>query len=475
MSHFKLAIGGLAVECCTFSPVLTEFDDIHILRGDALRAQYPFLEDATYGDVQAVPLVRGKATPGGPVTRAAYDQIMVELLDGLRAGAPWDGVYLDLHGALYVEGMTDAEGHLIAAVRAAVGPDAYIAASYDLHGNVSQRVIDQLDILTAYRTTPHVDVDKTRGRAFRLLVEALHAGARPVTHFVPLPMLLPGEVAMTSAEPAKSLYQSLPDIIRDHQLLDASYLVGYAWADEARVCAAAVAIGVDKAQVKVAAQHLAQTWWDARADFQFGMPTGTIPNCIEMARAARATPFFISDAGDNITGGGVGDVTLLLAAMLRTELQNAVCAAIVDAQAVAACFEAGIGADLSFDIGGKLDTRHGQPLSVNGCVLALHNDEVYGQQAVLQVDGVQVVLAGRRVPFTTRAQFTQLGIDLMQKAIVAVKLGYLFPELRAIAAGSVLALTPGAINPDVHTISYQHIQRPMYPLDAAMEWPRPQV
>ncbi|MEQ8675319.1 MAG: M81 family metallopeptidase [Aggregatilineales bacterium] len=464
----KIAIGGLAIECCSFSPLMTTLDDIDVRRGDALLSLYPFLKD--YVDLDIVPIVRGKATSGGPVTLEAYRAILDELLDGLRHDAPWDGVYLDLHGALFVGGQFDAEGALTAAVREVVGPKVLIATSYDLHGNLSKKVVDNIDILTAYRTAPHIDVEATRERAFYLMVTALQTATRPVTRFVSVPMLLPGEVAMTTTNPAQNLYEELPDIIQSYNLLDASYLVGYAWADEPRVCAAAVAVG-DAERAEQSVIDMAERWWKLRQQFQFEMPTGSVEACLKMAQVAgpKERPFFISDAGDNITGGGVGDIPLMLEHMLAANTQNSVYAAIADAEAVNKCGEA-LGETVSLTVGGKLDTRHGIPLHISGRVIALYGDTQYGRQVVMQVEGVRVILTERRVPFISLGQFDNLGIDLRKVNIVGIKLGYLFPELRAIAGKSVLALTPGAINPDVHAIDYHHIQRPIYPLDEAMDW-----
>ena len=474
----NIAMGGIAVECCTFSPVLTELDDFEILRGDTLPSRYPFL--AHHADTTFAPLFFAQATPGGPVAADAYSQLKSDFLRALREGGPWDGVYLDMHGAMFVEGMQDAEGDWIGAVRAAVGPDCLLAASYDLHGNVSPRVVAALDLLTAYRTAPHEDMLETRARAVDLLLTCLRAGRRPHLTFVPIPILLPGERAMTTAEPAHSLYAALPATIARHDLLDASLLVGYAWADEPRVAASAVAVAWDGAAAKTATAELAAAWWAQRAAFDFGMPTGTVEECIALAQATAArgeTPAFLSDAGDNITGGGVGDVPFVLARMLAHSLENAVFAAIADAAAVASAFEHGTGATVNLSLGGKLDTANGTPLDVTGTVLALHTagSDTAGadRQAVIRVDGIKVVVTSRRTAFTTVAQFEALGIDVTQHAIVGIKLGYLFPDLRRIAAYACLAFSPGAINPDLTQLPYRRLTRPAYPLDAEMEWQPP--
>ena len=132
----KIGISGMATESCTFSTLPTRRDDFHILRGDEFAASYPFL--AAYPDSEFSFGVVARALPGGPIERGAYDAIKSALLSHLRDAGPFDGVYLDMHGAMHVAGMEDAEGDLLSAIRHVVGEDCLLAASYDLHGNVSR-------------------------------------------------------------------------------------------------------------------------------------------------------------------------------------------------------------------------------------------------------------------------------------------------------------------------------------------------
>ncbi|MBN1580822.1 MAG: M81 family metallopeptidase [Anaerolineae bacterium] len=464
----RIAIGGLAHESCTFSPLPARLDDFHILRGEKLRASYPFLD--AWSEVIFVPLIHAQALPGGMIDPAAYETLAAEFFAALRASGPWDGLYLDMHGAMFVQGMQDVEGQFIATVRDAVGPTCLIAASYDLHGNVSQRVMDNLDILTAYRTAPHIDGLETRERACRLLVHCLRNGIRPHKVFIPVPITLPGEQVMTTAESAASLYARLPAAAGRAHILDASILVGYTWADEPRVGASVIGLGTKPTAVQYVVQELAQALWQARHDLRFGMVTGTTDDCIALALAAAKPGVFISDAGDNVTGGGVGDVPYVLERLLYHRVQDAVYASLADSLAVARCDEAGAGAVLSLSLGGKLDPVHGQPLAVTGRVVRLETVDGDNRHAVVQVNGVKVILTQKRAAFTTIGQFKQLGIDPQDQAIVVVKLGYLFPELRQVATRSLLAFSPGAINPDVTQLPFQHIRRPIFPLDPDMDW-----
>ena len=157
----KIAMGGIASENCTFSSLLSREEDFMVLRGEALLARYPFLQ--SYQGVSTIPLLYARALPGAPVEAGFYGRVKKEFLQKLEENGPVDGLFLQMHGAVYVEGMEDAEGDFIAAARKVVGKNCLIAASYDLHGNVSARVMQNVDILSAYRTAPHIDWRAGRG------------------------------------------------------------------------------------------------------------------------------------------------------------------------------------------------------------------------------------------------------------------------------------------------------------------------
>ena len=464
----RIAICGLAHESCTFSPLPTRLEDFTILRDDELTEQFPFLGqwiEPTY-----IPLLVSHALPGGVITEEAYDHLKTEILDGLMSFGPWDGIYLAMHGGMAVEGKEDIEGQFIAEVREIVGPAALISASYDLHGNVSQKVIDSLDILTAYRTAPHVDQQETQERACRLLIHCIQKRIRPLKALIPLPITLPGERTMTTVEPGSSLYDRIPPIVNRDGVLDASILIGYTWADEPRTGATVVILGTESAPVQRAARELASAFWQVRHDFNFGMITGTTDECIEMALDETEPGVFISDAGDNLTGGGVGDVPYVLDRLLHYRVPDALFAQIADPGAVAQCQRAGTGAEVSLMIGGKLDPIHGSPLRVSGQVLRLVNIGGSNMHVVLQVEGVKLILTEVRTAFTRASEFARLDLHPEDHAITAVKLGYLFPELRPLARKSYLAFSPGAINPDITQLPFSRIRRPIFPLDPDMDW-----
>jgi len=282
MKLYRIGIGGIAIESSTFSPLPSSLDDFTILRGEEMLARYPFMPGWSFRDrtdITWLPCLQAKAIPGGPVARHAYDQMKRELLDRLRVALPLDGFYLDIHGAMNVLGMDDAEADLAAAIRDLVGSGCLISAGMDLHGNVSARLVELVDIFTAYRLAPHDDVLQTREKACALLLHCLDRQIRPRRAWVRIPVILPGERTSTLVEPAKSVYASLQESDRAPGILDASLWVGYVWADEPRSSASVVVTGADPASVRSEAEAIARRYWDARKDFAFVAPAAPKGRC----------------------------------------------------------------------------------------------------------------------------------------------------------------------------------------------------
>ena len=222
-----------------------------------------------------------------------------------------------------------------------------IAASYDLHGNVSQTIVDSLDIFSTYRTAPHIDVPDTMRRAVTMLVRALCA---PVSV-----QSSPGRrcrcCCRASAPRRRTsrrarFYTQLQAVEDPTGIWDASFQVGYVWADEPRATACAVVTGTDRAAMTEAARHLAQDYWDIREGFVFGTKTGSIEECVDWAMTSDTGPVVLAESGDNPTGGGVGDRAEVLAELIERNAQGVIFAGIADKPATDAAYAAGVGATI---------------------------------------------------------------------------------------------------------------------------------
>ncbi|MEI8412848.1 MULTISPECIES: M81 family metallopeptidase [unclassified Kribbella] len=468
----RIGIAGIAIESSTFSPHRSTLDDFRVTRGEELLARYTFL--GAIEGVEWVPLLHAVAVPGGPVTEETYEQLAGEIYELLGTAGSLDGVFIDFHGAMSVLGRTDIEAEFVAGIRAIVGPSVLLSASMDLHGNVSRELASTLDLITCYRKAPHTDAWDTRERAARNLVSRLRSGGRPHKAWVQVPVLLPGEKTSTRIDPAKRIYAMVDDVEAMDGVLDAAIWVGYAWADEPRCQAAVVVTGDDPDIITEQAKRLADAYWDAHDEFEFVAPTGTLEECVDRALASTARPFFISDSGDNPTAGGAGDTSWTLDALLRMPAITAesglttIYAAIVDPAVTATAIDAGVGTTVSVKVGGKIDSGPCGPVPLTAEVVAV---DPVGGVAVLGIGGLRVIVTTRRKPYHLESDFTDLGLAPRDADLVIVKIGYLEPELYAMAADWLLALTPGGVNQDLLRLGHHHIDRPMFPFDPEMATP----
>lgn len=471
----RIGIAGIAIESSTFSPHRTGLAAFTVTRGEDLLARYAWMSGELGSRAEWVPLVHAVSLPGGAVEAEVYTALKEEILALVAAAGSLDGILLDIHGAMSVVGMTDAEADLAVAVRAAVGPDALVSTSMDLHGNVSRTFATAVDLLTCYRTAPHVDTWETRERAARNLVDRLASGGRPHKAWVQVPVLLPGEKTSTRLEPARGLWARIPEIEAREGILDAAVWVGYAWADEPRCQAAVVVTGDDASLAVESAGALAAEYWRARHEFPFVAPTGTFDFCVRKGLASDRRPFLISDSGDNPTAGGAGDVSWSLGELLDDPAFSSgatvIHASIVDPSAVAAAASAGVGSPISVPVGGKIDPGPRGPVELTGVVESLHDDPVGGRIAVIRCGGVHSILTSRRKPYHHVRDFTDLGLDPAAVDLVVVKIGYLEPELYELASDWLLALTPGGVDQDLLRLGHKGISRPMFPFDPEMADP----
>lgn len=481
----RILTAGIMHETNTFNPLPTGENDFRMLRGEEVTKDAEWARMLQEAGVEIIATTHADAQSRSLVTSAAYERIKTEILDGAQRAGPVDGVYLELHGALHVEGYEDAQVDLIRSLRKIVGEETIISASFDLHGNISRDLADGINILTRYRTAPHLDGVETRVRAVRLLLDAIRRHRIPRTVLVKVPIIIPGERGITSVEPLRSIYAQIPSIAEKHGLLDGSLFVGMPWTDVPRASMSVLVVAESQDQIAAAeqeARRLATLLWEKRDRLVFDVPTDTIEGALATALKAPEKTVFITDSGDNVTAGAPGDTTIVLKHLLARHVKDAVVAGITDPAAVEACEKAGVGNQVRLSIGGKLDTAHGKPLEIAGTVrfVSPTADATYeiirglvrpaGKTAVVEVDGIHVALVSLSRAFTAPEHFEDIGIDPLGHKIVVVKLGYLFEALREIAPRTIMALTPGSAYQLIEDLPYKKVRRPIYPLDPDMRW-----
>ncbi|WP_369371294.1 M81 family metallopeptidase [Promicromonospora sp. Populi] len=504
----RVAIAGMSIESSTFSPHRSGWEAFTLRRGDELVAHYPFLADgAPLRDAaEWIGVLHARSLPGGAVPAEVYESVRDEIVATLRAQqaehGSYDGVLLDIHGAMTVVGRDDAEADLAAAVRAAVGPRTLISTTMDLHGNVPRELAQASDLITCYRTAPHEDVWETRERAAANLLARLRSGGAPKKAWVQVPVLLPGEKTSTRIEPAASIYADVARVAELPGVVDAALWVGYAWADEPSCQAAVVVTGDDEELIVREAERLARRYWEARDEFVFVAPAAPYEECVATALASDQRPYFLSDSGDNPTAGGAGDVTWTLAQLLaepafagveeggaavdvgpRAERgtrtadgaspsdvrrQTAIYASLPDADAARTVAKAWAehvaGAEIDVEAGARVDDGPHGPVRLRGVVEHVsEGDPDAGIVAVVRIGGLRVILTERRKPYHLERDFTSIGLDPRGTDVVVVKIGYLEPELYNMAADWMLMLTPGGVDQDLLRLGHHRLAAPVHP------------
>jgi microcystin degradation protein MlrC len=474
----RIAIAGLAHEALTFFPEPTRMADFDLWEGDEV-LEYPGVPGlADELDIELAPvLIAQTRSPGGCVEEATYRALRDRIVDGIvRAGAV-DGICLVLHGAMLVDDISSGETDLVRAIRRRVGDDVRIAARLDLHAILTDEFVRTVDVWAGYRTAPHRDIPDTLRRAMTLLVRTLRNGRRPHAAFVRLPLLLPGEQATTDVEPMRSLLEMSAAIAQQPGILTSEVLVGFGWAD-APHSGSSVSVIADDAQhlqtATRAAERLAAAMWARRSEFTIPWEVAsTIDEAIDRSLAATESTVFATDSGDNPTAGAAGDTPAFLARLVERRVPDAVFCAIPDADVYRQSVAVGVGGVLTVHLGGKIDTQHGEPVQVTATVEHVHRPEPNTRDvgvATLRAGGVHIIVSELRKMFTRVDDFRSAGLNPLEHKLVVIKLGYLFPELRAIAPREILTLSPGYADMDLTRLPFRHVIRPIYPLDQDVDW-----
>lgn len=483
----RVLVGGMHHESDTFNPITTGIDDIWVLRGqELLDAQgqssvcgsIATLKKAGY---EVIPALIARAVPNGEWDKDYYLSLKQEFLQAIQEALPLDALCLSLHGSMRVREIGEAEGDLLEAIRK-ICPDIPILSSLDMHATVSERMLRYADAYVGYKCAPHTDTYEIGAHAARMTIEVLENGIHTAMAAVKIPFLIAGEQSETSVEPMKMLTAALREYEKQEHVMAASYLLGFPWADTADggVTALVVTDG-DKTLAHEKAKSLAQLFWDTRKEFCFYSETHEPAAALEHAREsieAGVYPVVLSDSGDNPTAGSSQDVTgflqLILADPFFTRLYPPLCyQAFYDPALVAAAFKAGEGAMVEGTLGAAFDKKKSSPIQVHAQVKKLcpawkgaQNSDL----ALLHVGGVDVVVTSKHVGCYDPEMMRVLGITPEERKVIVVKLGYLEPEIRAIAKRSMLVLTDGSTNEVFSRLHYKYLPRPIYPLDKEMQW-----
>lgn len=425
-----------------------------------------------------VPTVAAHANPSGRVTDAAFAFFADKILAGCDGV---DGVLLHLHGAMSTESEDDAEGVLLARIRRKVGPDVPIVAVLDLHATVTQAMAENANALIAYRTYPHIDQYERTWQAAELLQRCMKGEVKPRVALARRPILYALDGGRTTSPPYMELLRRADAFEAEGKALVVSVQAGFSSADIHDIGPSVAVTSEDMVSAQAIAESLMDYAWEQR---HFSSIHFT-PIAEAMARAkagegSATKPLVISDYTDNPGSGAYGDGTNLLRAILQAGLRNVGFHAIRDPEAALAAQAAGVGNDVTLQLGGKVDPScGGGPLEVTGRVVALTDGRFiaygpmgggawrnYGLSALLRVDGVEIIIITHNGQATDLAQFTSLGVDPARKSTLVVKSMQHFRAAFEPIAREVLEVDSGALaTRNFKERGYKNVRRPIWPLD----------
>lgn len=487
----RIAIGSICHETSTFTPVPSTWDRFYV-RGEEIFTLFTGTNtpvggfiDAAGPDFELVPLLSAEALPAAPIPRDLFDPAIDELIERLRAALPLDGVLLYLHGSMVAgsgaDQIDDAEGYILAAVRAVVGPDMPVVVTLDIHSNISAQMTELASVLLVRETYPEVDMAERGRECVAVLRRMLYDGLQPTTAFYPLPLIW-GLNQVTAHLPMRAAIDYLHAIEARPSVVNASFGLGYFLADVPDMGSSIlVTTDNDPELARRCAEELAAWVWARRDDWHFEQPS--TKQALALVEQAGQYPVIFADTRDNPGGGSPGDSTGVLRAFLDADLQDACVLYIVDPEAAALCHQAGVGAQVALRVGAKSSPLQGEPVPMTAEVVALSTEGEFdydgpmfaglhgrmGLSAHIRQNGVHVLLVSvREQPFDTAFART-LQLDPRQMRYIAVKsTAHFRAAYEPWAAAVYVVAEPGVHN--FGTLPFMRLGRKLYPFDQTAEF-----
>lgn len=484
---YRVGVAGLIHETNTFSltptplerfiqadgfyPEMRSGEEIFRFKQDRYNiATSGFLAASDRLGFEIVPLVWCGAEPSKPISQEGFEYLLGLILGALERSLPIDGLFLDLHGAMVYGDFQDGETEILRRVRQIVG-DRPIVVSLDLHGNIAPESFQLATAMVGYRTYPHVDGFEN-GERCAVLLQKILEGTPIYGAFRQLPFMMPSTTQPTTKEPASLLYAYLEQVEKSFDLLSATIMEGFPPSDMPDT---GPSVFTYASEQRVAEQALEQLYefilskehlftcellgWDE-----------AVQRAIQLAKQKQG-PVILVDVQDNPGGGSPSDTIWLLESLVRHRAENAAIGLIYDPEVAALAHQAGEGASIEVDIGGKSLEGH-YPFHGQFRVVKLWDGDFYGtgpmvkgrllnfgKMAQLQIDGVRVVISSVRMQALDRSFFRVVGVEPEKMSILALKsANHYRADFGSIASEIINVEAPSAIIEDPSKIPYTRLR-----------------
>lgn len=483
----RFAIGEFSHETNTFCAGLTTVEAFQLRRwqeGGAVITGHRGVRDDLGGMIDAgealgieiVPTFSTTTEPSATIARGAYETIRDKLIAGIQAAGEIDALCLALHGAGVAEGADDLEGTLLTDIRAVVGPELPILVTLDLHGNITQTMVDQATVLLGCHLYPHTDTYERGYECVELAQKIVRGELTPVTHLETLPIVLPPSTTMLS--PGKDINEMCWEWESAPGMVDVAFFHGFPHTDIPGIAVTIVSTSNgDREQAERAARAVGRRIWELREDFLAELPSAE--DAVRQALAGGKAPVILAEVSDNPGGGGPGDGTHLLRALLAANAPETVFGFIFDPDVAAQAHAAGTGETIAVQLGGKTDELHGAPVEAEAYVKCLTDGRfIYqtpmgrgskvdlGPMARLVIGNVDVIVSSVRTQTLDTEVFLLHGIDVARYRVVALKSQQHFRAGFEHVAGEIVRVdTPGSTSSNLSTMPFERLNRPIWPLD----------
>jgi microcystin degradation protein MlrC len=496
----RIVSGGVQHETNTFSKTPTTLADFvrdsncgeTLAGGDTIFDRFRgtgsihggYISGAEAAGFELVPLLCARAQPSGLVEAECFDTMLLWFLERLDLAKPFDGVLLDLHGAMVAEHHEDAEGAFIAAVREVVGADMPLVVTLDLHANITAQMAELADVIIGFDTYPHVDMQERGHEAAELIARFVNREVAPVQEFRQLPLITLPPKQCTLRDPMQKLMARVQRMEQEHDVLTATVAMGFPFADIRDMgVSILVTTDGDSELARAKADELAGWLWALRDELQPELTT--IEDAISHVNDHPDDGLVIfADGSDNPGGGAPCDGTVALHAMIHAGVEGGAVGVIFDPETAAQAHNAGVGATIPVRLGGKTDSLHGSPVELDAYVRVLSDGQFtyrgpmmqgvsdnLGLTATLVVGGVEVVVSSQRRQCFDAEMLRVAGVDPSGRRLLVLKSAVHFrADFGPLASRIFDADTPGIHRPDLAAFDFQKIRRPIYPLDPRTDW-----
>lgn len=483
----RILVAECKQEVSSFNPFPSHYADFAICRGEELFKYHRAVREEiggaleifdAEGNVELVPTYGARAiTSGGTLAAPDFRRLAGEFLDALRDAGPADAAYFSLHGAMSAEQEDDPEGYLLAEARKILG-EIPIVVSLDLHGILTDRMLEHSDAIVMFHTYPHVDFVETGRRAAKLLMRIVRGEVRPVTAKVEIPALVRGDELITATGSFGECIRAAQEIEQSAAGLSAGMFIGNPFTDvrELRTNSLVVMDGDAVAAEKLAID-MAEMFWSHHEKMQ--VPLTSIAESIRIANTTPGTTILM-DAADATSSGASGDSNAILRELVADNFSRNALLPIVDPAAVEQAFAAGVGATIRTTLGGAFDKRF-TPLECEAKVRMLSDGQFRsesfgvhwdsGLTAVLQIGTITVVVASRAVSLYDRSFFLANGQNPQRFDLVVVKSPHCERHMFADWCSRQINVdAPGSTSANLKSLGHSKCPRPIFPLDPGVQF-----